>query len=843
MAAMVFLCLLSWAAAGGARAQDPGAGPGHRVLPTPAAVRQSTIEPGLAQYMQTTPAGDFIPIVVILKRQLSEEEKAAVFDSLPVTVNRALLKEGRRRALVAALQHLAHGEQQRLLDSLHTWEPLKLIERIRPLWVIDVVGVRATTHAIIRLGGFPEVASLHLDLPRAAVGAAPAWGVERVRADEVWAGSPTGYTGNDVIVGILDSGVDYTQRDLEKRIWINRKEDKDGNGVFRPGKDPDVDGVDGDPPPTGTAAKAYLDDVIGWDFAWDSVNSNAANEPVDDLEHGTLVAGIVAGDGTGGTATGVAPGSKLMVLRCTDKYHLTQEAKAWEGMEYALAKDAAVVNFSMGFPDNKNPAYAGWRQAVENLTDGGVLFVTITQNDANVYGDPHNVAVPGRVPIALTLGATGKADIPWPDSNYGPVTWKGVTTPAPPGMECETGYSDYPWPPGLLKPDVVAPGVDITSTDVGAGYVTDSGTSFAAPHAAGVAALLLEKDPGLTPYEIKFILEETAKKIADPQAVEACGWGRIDAWDATHYLIDRTPYDLAVTGTSALWTTADIWVDNDDDGFEDTPSLSAENHLYARIRNLGGEVPSNVEVKFFYADVATIGIGGFDPDGDGDPCDGVFKYIGSYRVPTMGPTGSGHETGVAVVHWKVPDPGTSHWCVGIGIVGGNSANHPEARRSNNVAFRNFFEIETSTSVFPFRMAPPPGAAGKPFSVEIVRRNLPASVRVEFVVDRSLAPQCLADPSGLRQIPHVYPGHGGKSKSKDDTKVPDRRAGYVRYEVEGDRAVLRSVVSPKGQFLPARLVIRSMAKLPPDEHRYVIVNTLDASGKPVGGFTLKIVDRK
>jgi hypothetical protein len=464
--------------------------------------------------------------------------------------------------------------------------------------------------------------------------------------------------------------------------------------------------------------------------------------------------------------------------------------------------------------------------------DAGVLFVTIAHNDSNATGAPNNVRTPGRVPLAVTLGATDNTDAIAGFSNHGPVSWQTVSP-----------FFDYPWPPGLLKPDLAAPGVSVLSTQNGGGYVNGpiwSGTSMAAPHAAGTAALLLDEDPSLTPYELKFLLEETAVDLGTAGPDNTFGWGRIDALAAINYTISPTPYDLSVTGTSAVWTSADIWVDSNDDGTEDTPVALSNNHLYARIRNIGGQVASNVEVKFYYADVSTMGISGFDPNGDGDPADGNFTYICSYWVPTLGPSGTRHAQALAMVNWNIPVPPGTHWCVGIGIVAPNPPNSAEGNTLNNRAFKNFFNILTSDAAFEFRINPPAQNPREAFGVEIVKRNFPKEAKVELVIDKNLEKRLMAHTKGLKKLQE--PLLMLKDFGKEYLEILGREINYIRYDIEGDSAVLEGIVSPRGEPIPAKLIVRVPDKVKVSEETFLIVNTIGKKGVPFGGLALKIVKK-
>lgn len=786
---------------------------------------QGKIAPSLASYMEKAKKSERIPVILVLKRQLTTDEKERLLDKVKDKSKRES-KDKKRRLLINELKKTARKEQTRIMGYLSELERKQQVMQARSLWLSNVVAVHAPKEIIEHLTSFEEIESFHLDIPRPVKG--QVWGVTQIQADQVWSLVPTSYTGAGVVVAILDTGVDYNHADLVNRMWINAAEDIDADGRFTAA---DNDGIDND-------GNGYIDDVVGWNF------SGAGGNDPDDLHgHGTHVAGTVAGEGTGGTDTGVAPGASIMALRESNTIALSTQQECWDGMQYALDNGADIINFSSGWLDTWNPVYDVWRNNIKNLMDAGVLFVTISHNDSNTTGAPDNVRTPGRVPLALTVGATDNTDTIAGFSNHGPVTWQTVNP-----------FFDYPWPPGLLKPDVTAPGVDVISTffplahlsanchdDDGDGYGPCSGTSMAAPHAAGTAALLLEEDPGLTPYDLKFLIEETSVDLGAAGPDNEYGWGRVNALAAVNYTIDTSPYDLSVTGTNAVWTSNDIWVDNDDDGSADTPISLANNHLYARIRNIGGQVVSDVEVKFYYADVSTIGISGFDPNGDGDPADGNFTYIGSYRVPTMGPAGSNHEEAIAMVNWNIPVPPGTHWCVGIGIVAHDPPNASEGVTSNNTAFKNFFNIITSAAAFKFNINPAAKAPSKPFHVELIKKDLPKEAVVELVVEKTDAKNIAKKLLGLKKLPD--PLLTLKTFNERYHKILERNITYVRYAMTGERAVLSDIVSPKGVPLPVKVVVKMPAKVKTRDNMLLIINTLDSENKPVGGLTLRVQKKR
>ncbi|MEU7838045.1 S8 family serine peptidase [Nonomuraea sp. NPDC049129] len=229
----------------------------------------------------------------------------------------------------------------------------------------------------------------------------------------------------------------------------------------------------------------------------DFTGENATGDP---NGHGTHVASTIAGSGAASDdrRKGVAPGARLLngrVLGGDGKGHLS-----WiiDGMEWAAGeKHAQVVNMSLGSRVAGGPLSS----AVSRLSQQyGTLFVVAAGND----GCDGCVGAPGDSADALTVGAVDRADQLATFSSRGPIAVDGS-----------------------VKPDVTAPGVEITAAKAGGGYVTMSGTSMATPHVAGAAALLRQARPGITGPELKSLLMESAKPMPGTPA-DARGTGRID---------------------------------------------------------------------------------------------------------------------------------------------------------------------------------------------------------------------------------------------------------------------------------------------------------------------------
>jgi subtilisin family serine protease len=248
--------------------------------------------------------------------------------------------------------------------------------------------------------------------------------------------------------------------------------------------------------------------VVGRDNFTDGV------EPDDDLSgHGTHVASTIAGTGaaSGGRFTGVAPGANLLDGKvCT----VGGCAESWiiAGMTWAAANQhAKVVNMSLGGPDDPE-VVDPVEEAVQTLSEQyGTLFVVAAGNADGVTEG--SISSPGTAPAALTVGAVDDNDALADFSRRGP------------------------GPHGALKPDIVAPGVNITAArgtsaaevpgSAGDPYTSLSGTSMATPHVAGAAAILAQQHTGWSGQRLKPALMAAAKPNS-AYRVSAQGAGRLD---------------------------------------------------------------------------------------------------------------------------------------------------------------------------------------------------------------------------------------------------------------------------------------------------------------------------
>ncbi|WP_307036643.1 S8 family peptidase [Streptomyces canus] len=227
-------------------------------------------------------------------------------------------------------------------------------------------------------------------------------------------------------------------------------------------------------------------------------NFSTAADATDKYGHGTHVASIVAGTGatSAGKYKGVAPGAKLLNGKVLGDDGFGEDSGIIAGMDWAVEQGADVVNLSLGGEDTLDidPLEA---QVNKLSKEKGVLFAIAAGNDGDL--GEQTIGSPGSAEAALTVGAVDDTDK------------LGSFSSAGPGLD------------GQIKPDVTAPGVDITAAsapgsviakEVGekpTGYVSISGTSMATPHVAGAAAILKQQHPDWTYAELKGALTGSAK--------------------------------------------------------------------------------------------------------------------------------------------------------------------------------------------------------------------------------------------------------------------------------------------------------------------------------------------
>lgn len=318
------------------------------------------------------------------------------------------------------------------------------------------------------------------------------WAIKRVgltlQPDSAWA--QLGPDPQPVTVAVIDTGLDWNHLDFSwDNIWKN------------PGETPD-NGIDDD-------RNGYVDDVIGWDFMENT------NRPWDHDGHGTLVAGIIAADGSNGEGiAGINPHARVMVLRALNAFGHTRASYIAEAIVYAADNGARVINLSVGGPQLTQVEAA----AVAHARRRGAVVVVAAGNEGVNVSDFGMAGADG----VIAVGATNLDD-----SHPGFSNWGAGVDIAAPGVDVLSlrarrtdtmlGIKDVPYEAG--------------SAYVGADrrYYRISGTSFSAPIVAGVATLILSARPELTGEQVESILIQSAQDIQTPGVDQYSGAGMVDA--------------------------------------------------------------------------------------------------------------------------------------------------------------------------------------------------------------------------------------------------------------------------------------------------------------------------
>ena len=332
-----------------------------------------------------------------------------------------------------------------------------------------------------------------------------------------------------VVVGIVDTGIDYNHPDLRDNMWKNPGEiagnnrDDDGNG--------------------------FIDDVYGFNFV------NNTGNPMDDDEHGTHVAGTIAASlnnsqGVAGIASGAA---KLMAIKFLDANGSGTYANAIRALNYATMMSSRGVNLKV-----LNNSWGGYgtvpalEDAVNATNAAGMLFVASAGNESN-DNDGEFKAIPASYAASniISVAATNNLDELASFSNYGATTV-----------------------------DLAAPGVGILSTTPGNRYQSFNGTSMAAPHVAGALALAWACHPDKTSTEIQDALFGSVDALDSLDGAVATG-GRLNvnnlltALEDPILLAPLAPANLVVTDAGTDFIVLE-WTDSSDNEESFSIEISAD---------------------------------------------------------------------------------------------------------------------------------------------------------------------------------------------------------------------------------------------------------------------------
>jgi len=386
--------------------------------------------------------------------------------------------------VVGALQAKAAQSQTGILSFLKAESAAGRVTDVHPFWILNGVAVRGRAETLLALAGRPEVAIIREDSwhqwvdpsfePEALSTEAVAlpWNVSHIGADQVW--NTLVVSGTGVTVAIMDTGVDWQHPALQAQY---RGYKEDGLSIHQGN--------------------------------WFCATEEGYVYPGDGYGHGTHVAGTTVGRAVGdGPAIGVAPGAQWIAVKALNDAGWAYDSWIHAAFEWllapagnpALAPD--VVNGSWG---NDSGEIETFRPDLQALRAAGIVPVFAA---GNAGPDPETVGSPASNPEAIAVGASSDLDQVLNFSSRGPSVWAEV------------------------KPEIVAPGIDILSSLPGGAYARAYGTSMAAPHVSGLAALLLQADSGLSVDAVEALITTTALPLGADLPNNDSGWGRIDAYRA-----------------------------------------------------------------------------------------------------------------------------------------------------------------------------------------------------------------------------------------------------------------------------------------------------------------------
>lgn len=295
---------------------------------------------------------------------------------------------------------------------------------------------------------------------------------EDINVEKAWQ-ITKGAEGNAMVkIAVIDTGVDYNHPDLKAQIDVNTAELNGKEGV-------DDDG------------NGYVDDIYGYDFA------NKDGNPMDGHGHGTHCAGVIGASHNGIGIAGVMKNVKIIPVKFLSDKGSGETIDAIASIDYAIKRGVQVMSNSWGGGEREQSL----QDAITAAEAAGITFVAAAGNESSDNDRTDSFPANYEVSNVISVGSFA-------------------------GNGSKSSFSNY----GVKKVHVSAPGSSILSTYKG-GYSNLSGTSMACPHVAGIVGLLLSKEPGLTPAQIRERLIRTSTKTSKLQSASVSG-GRVDAYRA-----------------------------------------------------------------------------------------------------------------------------------------------------------------------------------------------------------------------------------------------------------------------------------------------------------------------
>jgi subtilisin family serine protease len=361
------------------------------------------------------------------------------------------------------------------------------VAAVTPLWITNAIEVKATPDVIRELAARPEVAAVQ---PNAVIEAPAAVTSSAAEPNLAVVNAPAlwdlGYRGQGVVVASMDTGVDATHPDL--------------SGSWRGGSN-----------------------------SWYDPNGQHTT-PTDVNGHGTQTTGVMVGGAAGSTSIGLAPDAKWIAVKIFNDSGQATTSRIHQGFQWLLDPDG-----NPSTPDAPNVVNNSWTMStascaldfqldLRSLRAAGILPVFAAGNYGPTVG---TVMSPANLPEAFAVGGTDNSDAIYPYSSRGPSSCAGATAPA-----------------------LAAPATNVRTSDLYGGYVTETGTSMAAPHVSGALALLLGAVPGLSADQQAAALQGSAVDLGAAGLDNNFGYGRLDVLAAYHQVATTPDYTVGVSPSS-----------------------------------------------------------------------------------------------------------------------------------------------------------------------------------------------------------------------------------------------------------------------------------------------------
>lgn len=436
---------------------------------------------------------EFFDVIVKLKKEVNSQRIKNDVKNANAEKSKEELQKEIRKEIVNESKELAKSTQASILEILKNEKNKGNVKSYESFFIINCVNLVARKSIIMELAKRDDVEKIienkvikvenpekseNIMMSRSADDIHIPWNLQAINA--VKAQRYIKDCNNEVVVGIIDSGVDSTHSAISKN--------------YR-GNNPSL------------AAYSWYNTITGKD--------GSQEKPYDDRGHGTHVCGTILGSKEN-ALLGVAPKAKWIGVKVFDSDGETDNVKLLKAGQWIMApngdptKAPKVVNNSWG--GNSNDGF--FQDIVKKWREAGI-FPVFSAGNVGPFNDggDDSIGTPGAYPESYAVGAIRK------DEHIAKFSLRG-----------KSSYTNK------IKPDIVAPGVNILSCIPGGKYTIYTGTSMAAPHVTGVIALMLQVNPNLSVDQIENILNETALPLKDEYYTttpnNGYGYGKVNAVSA-----------------------------------------------------------------------------------------------------------------------------------------------------------------------------------------------------------------------------------------------------------------------------------------------------------------------